>query len=49
LLPYQLEGQLDNFPFTVNYRSPQQIVWADGNWIFLDIGFSGTQKTWQRN
>jgi hypothetical protein len=23
----------------------RQIEWADGNWIFLDIGFSGTQKT----
>ena len=25
--------------------TPQQIEWADGNWIFLDIGFSGTQQT----
>jgi hypothetical protein len=23
----------------------RQIEWADGNWIFLDIGFSGSQKT----
>jgi hypothetical protein len=25
--------------------TPQQIEWGDGNWIFLDIGFSGSQKT----
>jgi hypothetical protein len=25
--------------------TPQQIAWSDGNWIFLDIGFSGSQKT----
>jgi hypothetical protein len=25
--------------------TPQQIKWGDGNWIFLDIRFSGSQKT----
>jgi hypothetical protein len=23
----------------------QQIAWGDGNWVFLDIGFSGTKRT----
>jgi hypothetical protein len=25
--------------------NPQQLQWGRGNWIFLDIGFSGSQKT----
>ena len=28
--------------------TPQQIEWGKGNWIFLDMGFSRTQKTYRR-